>query len=225
MIITHHGTAVNGIDVAKYQGVVSVPPVRPDWLSFFAFKATDSQKLSEGMVDPQFVNNRVAGNKLDVRWRPIYMYLRDPAEHGTIDEQFAVYCQTVGKIRPGECVMVDWEEYRVSLDDVLHLEELIRPIYGPSRWCMYVNDMTPDMTTWMETNLESVDPVPVIHPNYTPNGLTEAQNWGAAVWQVGVANRETCLDPFELYPQASGIDVDWVLKPDAMDQVCGRALC
>jgi len=226
MIITHDGFAVNGIDVAKYQGQVTIPPVRPDWLSFFAYKATDTKKLAEGMVDPEFVNNHVAGNKLDVRWRPIYMYLRDPAQYGTIDEQFAVYCQIVGPLRDGHCVMVDWEETDVGIDDIHHLEKLINVTYGRDRWAMYVNDINADMRRWLEDNLASPVQIPVIHPNYSASGFEEAERWGAAVWQIGVANRGTCADPFELYPQATNIDVDWVLKPWVMDRVCGRAgLC
>ena len=223
MIITHEGQPVAGIDVAKYQGRVKMPKLLPDWLRFFAFKATDTKKVSEQGEDPQFRTNREVGRVLDIRWRPMYMYLRDPALYGSMASQFAHYTQTVGQLQTGECVMVDWEDHDVTLTDIRDLEHILGVIY-PNRWVMYVNDQNPDMVRWLDENVAAGSPVPVIHPNYSEYGLSEAERWDAAVWQVGIAERTTCPEPFELYPQALGIDVDWVLKPHVMDNVCGRSL-
>lgn len=222
-IITHERQPVAGIDVAKYQGRVKVPRARPPWLRYFAFKATDTKKVPEMGVDPQLVTNRTAGIDMNVRWRPIYMYLRDPALWGSMAEQFALYTQAVGKLETGECVMVDWEAHELTLEDIRELEHMIEVVYG-RRWVMYVNDQNSDMTRWLDENVAAGSPVPVIHPNYSEYGLSEAKRWDAAVWQVGIAERSTCPEPFELYPEASGIDVDWVLKPHVMDHVCGRSI-
>jgi len=223
VIVTHNGHPVNGIDVAKYQSRVIDPlPLRPQWLSFFGVKATDTKKISEMGVDPQFGANREAGTMWNVRWRPIYLFVRNPTDWGTMAEQFSLYAQVVGELRPGECVMVDWENHDVTGAHIAELTRLIEIVYG-SRWIMYVNDMTPDMVSWMEANVAAGSPVPIVHPN--PYYIEEAIRFDAAVWQCGVASRTTCPEPFALYPNCDAIDVDFVLKPDVMDHVCRGGRC
>lgn len=215
MIITHNGNAVNGIDVAKYQGQIVLPPEKPDWLWFMGIKATDVQKVGEGGIDPFFQTNREAAADMEVLFRSYYCYLRDPNEWGDIADQVALFCQTVGRIGQGESVYVDWEDHAVTLEHFYEVERILDVVY-PNRWMVYVNDVTPDMTDWLGANTEVTDPIPVFHPNYGAEGWQEADRWDACIWQVGIHP-----GGLELYPQAQGIDVNWIVRPDVVMRVHG----
>lgn len=230
MIISINGNAVTGIDVARYQGRPNLSLAssndetfnafhnRPSWLNLLGIKCWDS-KYGE---DTQFRNNRSFAAGLGVRWRFLYIYLRDPNQFGDISHQMASFLQAVETLAPHEALMLDWEDKAVNRSHIDEATRILR-VMTPDRWAVYVNDMTPDMTEWMKENRDAppTEKVPVVHPSWQTEGWVDADFWDACVWQVFVAPIDAHPDLQRLYPQASAIDVDWVRKPAECDALCG----
>lgn len=217
MIISVNGNPVNGIDVAKYQGAPArIDPV-PDWLWVLGIKATDAGKPLDKFIDPQFLANRQWARDVSIPFRVLYCFLREPTVMDMSD-QMAIFCQAVGSLEEGECVMIDWERAGITMANIREVERIMNVVY-PYRWCMYVNDVTPDMITWMNTRQ-----VPLVHPDWSNEGWEAAEKWDAMIWQVSIANDSNTgywSDLKELYPKATAIDVDWVRKVDELERLCG----
>jgi hypothetical protein len=58
----------------------------------------------------------------------------------------------------------------------------------------------------------STDAIPVMFPDYSAKGFTEARKWNATIWQHGKGTP----------PGFTEVSVDYVLRPDKLDAVCGR---
>lgn len=227
MIISINGNPVTGIDVARYQGPPNASLIasgtdgtrmRPPWLNLMGIKCWDAKYG----LDTQFRRNRDFAAKLGVRWRFLYIYLRNVPEYGDISDQMAGFLQEIGSLNRGECVMLDWEDHGVTRADIDEAERILN-VMCFERWCMYVNDMTPDMVNWMVENRDGApigESVPVVHPSWGAEGWQDARHWNAVVWQVHVANVSEHPDFSLLYPQASAIDVDWVRDPWTCDLLC-----
>ena len=195
---------VNGIDVSHWNGKSKAPV--PDWCQFYGTKAVHlgGTKMVND-VDPLFEYNRERAHV--VRWSAMYLYL--VADVPQV-EQINKLAETVGELRYGECVFIDWEDQDITVLD----EEAfyyLEAIYG-GRWMMYVNDMTPSMTAWMNTNVLEGSTIPIMHPNWSPAGWKEAKKWDASVWQVGI-------EKVSGYKEC--IDVDLVIKPEVLDELTG----
>jgi len=203
-ISIHGGKPANGIDVSHWNGTSSEDV--PDWVKFYGMKAVHigGSKMEDG-VDPLFEYNRARARYCGVPWRQMYLYL--VADVPQVD-QILKLAETVGDLENGECVMIDWEEH-----DVLTLDEealyYLDSIY-PDRWMVYVNDATPSMTAWMKANRQQ-NWVPLQHPNWSPEGWSEAKKWDASVWQLGVGY---------VPGYADCIDINLVTDPYRMDLVC-----
>jgi GH25 family lysozyme M1 (1,4-beta-N-acetylmuramidase) len=202
------GKPMNGIDVSHWNGVSSEPV--PEWVRFYGMKAAHvgGSKMENG-IDPLLNYNRKRAADAYVRWRAMYLFM--VADVPQV-EQINKLIEAVGTLHHSECVMIDWEDPDMTVLD----EEAfyyLNAVYD-GRWMMYVNDMTPAMTAWMTANKTLGSPIPVMHPNWSPEGWREADRWDAAVWQAGVG----------MVPgYADCIDVDLVTNHSAMDTVCGWA--
>lgn len=219
MIISVNGNPVNGIDVAKYQGAPQAQAQRPSWLNLIGIKATDAGKPADNFVDPMFLVNRTWATNRQIPFRIFYSFLRGP-EVMDMSDQMAIFCQAVGKLSPGEAVMIDWELHEITLENIREVERVMNVVYK-DRWCMYVNDANSDMIAWMNSR-----EVPLVHPDWRQEGWTAAERWDAMVWQVDVADKVEGNTRYwdelkKLYPQATRIDVDWVRKPDELAKLCG----
>jgi GH25 family lysozyme M1 (1,4-beta-N-acetylmuramidase) len=198
-------TPVNGIDVSHWNGI-SPEPV-PEWVKYYGIKAAHlgGTKMVDG-IDPLFQYNRKRARFTPtVRWIGMYLYLT--ADTPMVD-QINTLIHAVGDLQKREFVFLDWEDPELTVLDpeaMYYLES----IYS-NRWAMYVNDMTPSMNVWMERNRTTPDSIPVIHPNWSPEGWAEAQKWEASVWQAGVGQ----VDGYE-----NCIDVNLVTLPDKLDRI------
>lgn len=204
-ISIHGGKPANGIDVTHWNGEATEPV--PDWVRFYGMKAVHigGAKMVNG-VDPLFEYNRNrAWNARECAWSAMYLYLVSDVPQV---DQILKLADTVGRLREGECVMIDWEEADITMLDEEAFTYL-NAIY-PNRWMMYVNDSTQAMVAWMAANQE-MGSVPIVHPDWRPNGWQAAKHWDAAVWQLGVGR---------VPGYVNCIDIDLVMDTEAMDRVC-----
>jgi hypothetical protein len=206
------GMPVNGVDVSHWNGRATENI--PKWVQFFGMKAAHigGNKMENG-IDPLFQYNRERAHNADVRYRAMYLYLVAGVPQ---KDQIFKLAEAVGKLEPGECVEIDWEEPEITVLDeeaFTYLDALY-----PGRWMMYVNDLTPAMTAWMTGN-KVTQAVPVHHPHWREDlgdgkqaGWREAKRWDAAIWQNGVAKVAGYPNP---------IDANLILRPYQLDWVCG----
>lgn len=198
----------NGVDLSHWNN----DPTRlvQPWLQFFGHKATHigGTGMVDG-VDPKFALRRQMADQF--RWRAWYSWIV-PSAIARPQKQVALLEKAIGVLVPGESVYLDWEDKTVTLAMIDELS-FYMDLAFPGRWFMYVNDSTPDMITWMQSNKAS-DAVPLMHPNYDlDKGLSEARKWNAMIWQTGAGT-----------PPGFTADVplDFVLQPVSLDFVCGR---
>lgn len=210
MIIVNE-RACNGADLSHWNGSFSLEGQRW-WIQFFGHKATHpgGKGMVDG-VDPKFADRRLVAATYDIPWRSFYMWPVHPSVMA-LKTQVALLAQTVRDLPEGESVYVDWEDKTLTLAMIDELTFYMDVVFG-KRWFMYVNDVTSEMTSWMEANLKSGD-VPLMHPNYNLElGLQEVRKWQPMIWQTGVGK-----------PPGFTTDVvlDLVLRPDLLDWVSDR---
>ena len=200
-----NGVPVNGIDVSHWNGKSNLPV--PEWVKYYGMKAVHlgGTKMVDG-VDPLLDYNRQrASTTPTVQWAGMYLYLVH--DYPQVD-QINKLIETVGDLASGEFVFLDWEDPEiVALDE--EAMYYLDAIY-PGRWAMYVNDMTPAMTNWMYWNKTSDAPIPLIHPDWRPEGWKAADDWEATIWQPGVG---------AVPGYANCIDIDLVTQPDELDRI------
>lgn len=184
-----------------------------NWIKFFGHKATHfgGRGMVDG-VDPRFATRRQRAAHLNIRWRAFYSFLVSPVLARPV-KQVELLLRTVGDLDEGESVYLDWEDTAVTLSAI---EDFIvyMNLEFPGRWFMYVNDVTPDMKTWMQSNLDMGGyGTPIMHPNYSlDKGLSEALRWKAMIWQTGTGT----------FPGTTAeVPLDYVLKAYQLDEVCG----
>jgi GH25 family lysozyme M1 (1,4-beta-N-acetylmuramidase) len=202
--------ACNGVDLSHWN--TDAPGlIDQDWVKFYGHKATHvgGKAMDEG-VDPKFAARRKLATQLDIRWRAFYMWLL-PTSTVNAATQVELLARTMGELAPGEAVYLDWEDSEVTRAMIDEFTTYMN-LEFPRRWFVYANDATPDMVGWMEMNTAS-RAVPLMHPNYSDQGLTEAKRWDATIWQTGKGKP----------PGFTGdVPIDYVLQPDKLDRVCGR---
>lgn len=184
-----------------------------NWLEFFGHKAVHfgDKNMSVDSVDPKFASRRILASQLDIRWRAFYMWLV-PFTIVNPAVQVERLLRAIGKLKEGESVYLDWEDPLVNLSMVDEFSFYMDREFS-GRWFMYVNDSNPEMTQWLSKN-KITDHIPVMHPNYNrEKGLSEARKWNAAIWQTGEATPPGFV---------GNVPIDYVLRPDVMDRVCGR---
>ena len=209
MIIVNNRPA-DGVDLSHWnadpQGILY-----QTWIEFFGHKAVHhgGKNMVDG-VDPKFNTRRFLAQRLGFRWRAFYMWLV-PASVFPLSAQVNLLMRTVGELKLGEAVYIDWEDVNVTKDMIEEVTTYM-DLEFLGRWFMYVNDQTPDMVSWMEENRQS-DKIAVMHPNYSlEQGLVEAKKWNATVWQTGLGAA----------PGFAGeVPLDYVLRPRKLDLVCG----
>jgi GH25 family lysozyme M1 (1,4-beta-N-acetylmuramidase) len=206
-----HLVPVNGIDVSHWNGDPDLDVLaEQDWLRLYGMKASHigGSNMVDG-VDPFHARNRaLAADIGSVRWRMHYPFI-----HGSASPvaQIEALRRAVGDLEPGDGIYLDWETptppqvvaSRSLFEDACALVDA----EYPSRWAVYVNDVSAEMTDWM-----SAPTAPIWHPNFSAAGLTEARRWQSAVWQAGVASVPGFPNP---------VDVNYVLQPAVLDRVCG----
>ena len=200
------GKAYNGIDVSHWNG--TPPRTVPEWVKFFGMKAAHigGSKMVNG-IDPTFDAYRKLAKNAGVRYRAFYLYVVPGVP---FKEQVFKLAEAVGDLAVGECVEIDWEAVGSQLDyeGMLYLDALYH-----GRIMMYVNDMNPEMTGWMERNRDWGDfGLPLHHPDWSPNGVFAAAKWQATVWQTGGADVPGWARP---------IDANLVMNTARMEKVCG----
>lgn len=197
----------DGVDLSHWNGDFDL--TGQDWVKFFGHKMTHPQ--GSGGVDPKFFSRRAIASQNDIRWRAFYAWLV-PSAIARPAAQVAFIEKTIGFLDEGESIYLDWEDKAVPFTMVEEISYYMDLVF-PGRWFMYVNDQSPDMTAWLESNKET-DAVPVMHPNYSLDlGLIEARKWNAMIWQTGSG----------IPPGFNGqVPLDLVLRPDLLDWVCGR---
>lgn len=223
-----HGLPCNGYDASHWNGPPDMAALAElDWLEMLGAKAAHvgGAKMVDN-IDPMFARNRKVGSELDIRWRPFYLFL-----HGSVSVhvQIEALTRAVGDLAVGESVYLDWEVPAASSGQLVaprtvfdEAGVLLDLIY-PGRWFSYVNDVNAEMTAWLqEQAAEGGNRRPAMHPAYNVNtGFAEARKWKATIWQTGPLPGVTF--PVAGYPEASAIPTDFVLRPDVMDRLCGRA--
>lgn len=201
----------NGVDLSHWNGDFTIAK---DWLRFFGHKATDP-RAGVGMpngIDEKFDARRAFVEELGVRWRAYYAWVIPTTQVSAV-AQVALLCDAVGDLNEGDSVYLDWEDRGVThamIEEISYFMD----IEFTGRWFMYVNDTGPEMTSWMESNLQ--DPrVPIMHPNYNLQlGLNEAKKWNAMIWQSGTGRPPGFT---------TDVPIDYVLQPQLLDWVCGRS--
>lgn len=204
---------VNGVDLSHWN---DDPPEEAfygySYLEMLGHKATHifDDDCVDG-VDPKFESRRDFADRMNVRWRPFYMWIM-PATVAPPAVQVDLLIQTVGELRVGESVYLDWEEEGVTRTTIEDCISLLKVEY-PDRWFLYANDQPGDMFDWMTDNLFTTD-IPVMHPNYNlERGLSEARKWHATIWQCGKGRPPHFT---------SDVPMDYVMRPEVMDELCGR---
>lgn len=198
----------DGVDLSHWNGLFNFSG---DWLKFFGHKATHPN--GKGMVngvDPKFYSRRSFAIEHGVRCRAFYMWVV-PTSVSRPAAQVELLSRTVGELQPGESVYLDWEDKTVPLTTIDEISFYMDLVF-PNRWFMYVNDATPDMTAWMESN-KKTQSIPLMHPNYNLDfGLWEARKWDAMIWQTGIGRPPGFT---------ADVPIDLVLLPTLLDLVCG----
>lgn len=197
--------ATNGIDVSHWNG--SPKTQTSEVPRLVGIKATHiGGKRTVDGLDPMFGANRATWRATSgVEWRAFYHYLTSSPSPA---EQMALFVSKVRDLAEGECVYLDWEADGVTPEMVDECVHLLWVTYG-GRYLVYANDNNPASASWLDHNRA----IPRWFPDYGPEGLVKAKEWGATVWQSGAA-----LTPW--YP--ADVPIDLVLDPATMDRLCGR---
>lgn len=202
----------NGVDLSHWNGNFAMAADQ-SWLKFFGHKAThpNGSRMING-IDPKFAIRRTLAAEHNIRWRAFYSWIV-PSVVARPSAQVALLSKAIGELQQGESVYLDWEDKTVPLTTIDELSFYMDLVF-PGRWFMYVNDSNAEMTSWMESNVQS-EAVPVMHPNYNLDlGLIEARKWKSMVWQTGTG----------VPPGFTGeVPIDLVLQPDLLDWICGRS--
>lgn len=200
----------DGVDLSHWNNDPLL--MEQSWLKFFGHKATHpgGSGMPQGF-DQKLPSRRLRAADAGIRWRAFYMWVV-PKSVARAAVQVELLSRYVGELHEGESVYLDWEDKTVPFTMIEEISYYMDLVF-PARWFMYVNDQSPDMTAWLESNKET-DAVPVMHPNYSLDlGLIEARKWNAMIWQTGAG----------IPPAFNGeVPLDLVLRPDLLDWVCGR---
>ncbi len=217
MIKSVNDKPCSGWDVSRYQGAPNIfngvgdawtAQNKPSWLQFYGMKTSDVGGSAVG-IDPCFKKNRALASQMDIRWRGLYFYARSDKP---VAANMELFSYAVGNLQSGEFVFLDWEDAGITLVMVEQYLELLEVCY-PGRWAVYVGDNTTEKKDWITTRR-----VPLIYPNWSPTGWARAQQYGAAIWQTGIAPTGT----FDFFFPGKEVDVDFVRQPYVLDRITGR---
>ena len=114
---------LDGIDVSRYQGKIDWPAVAEAGIFWAATKATQGTSY----VDPTLTANRAGMANADIRYRQLYHWLNPAIGAARLVPalrkrdayaQADFFLKTVGKLSPGEGVLLDAEQTGIRSDQV-----------------------------------------------------------------------------------------------------------
>ena len=208
----------NGIDVSHYQGVIDWGKVAGSGVVWAATKATQGT----GFVDKTLSRNRVGMTEQRIKHRLFYHWLNptnivlrasSTARKADARKQAAHFLATIGRLLPGEGVMLDAEQAGIRADQTLAWCEYVEAATGRPV-AVYTGAYVAGGEIWKSPAIYN-GRRPRVFAAYTSEARAKdharPHKWD--VWQwTGTGEM----------PGVNGdVDIDQVDNPDIFDAVCG----
>jgi len=208
---------VDGIDISHWNVVTDEHQIPP--YPLMSCKATDGSTF----VSPKFADFWAMFDRLDVRYRGAYHWVRSTTSMRSQVDHLARTLDAVGGLRTGDFVQLDWETTpgiaNMTAEQIEEWVSLARARWG-DRVIVYGSDWVPDFLKWRKANPS----VPVWYANYNTGtsatgGWAECAKYKAAVWQWS----STWKVPGFLWnpdEPTDGVDVNHVFDWATLDRLC-----